>query len=184
MKKKFLTNLVLVLGLNLSIKPFWIFFIDRNVQTTVGLAEFGTYFSLFNFSYLFYIILDMGITNFNNRNIAQNAHLLSKHFSRVVMLKLTLAVIYLAICSIAGLIVKYDVRHMKLLLILCFNQFLISFILYLRSNISGLQLFKTDSILSVIDRIIGIAICAPILWWHLTGGMDIMKYVYAQMVAY
>jgi O-antigen/teichoic acid export membrane protein len=184
MKKAFITNLALVLGLNLSIKPFWIFFIDRSVQNTVGLEEFGTYFSLFNFSYVFYIILDLGITNFNNRNIAQNTHLLGKHFSRVVMLKLTLAVIYLVVCCIAGIMIKYDVRHMKLLMILCFNQFLISFILYLRSNISGLHLFKTDSLLSVTDRLTGIAICAPFIWFHFMGGIDIMSYVYAQTVSY
>jgi O-antigen/teichoic acid export membrane protein len=184
MKKAFITNLALVLGLNLSIKPLWIFVIDRNVQNTVGLAEFGTYFSLLNFSYLFYIILDLGITNFNNRNIAQNNHLLSKHFSRVVMLKLTLAVIYLTVCCIVGILIKYDVRHMKLLMVLCFNQFLISFILYLRSNISGLHFFKTDSLVSVMDRVIGMAICVPMLWWHFFGGIDIMNYVYAQTAAY
>jgi O-antigen/teichoic acid export membrane protein len=184
MKKAFLTNLAIVLGLNLTIKPLWIFIIDRNVQNQVGLAEFGTYFSLFNFSYLFYIILDLGLTGFNNRNIAQNSHLLSKHFSRMVMLKLTLAVVYLAVCCAIGFIIKYDARHMKLLMILCFNQFLISFILYLRSNISGMHFFKTDSLISVTDRLIGIAICAPIIWWHFLGGIDIMNYVYAQTASY
>src|ERR1700739_312338 len=184
MKKAFITNLALVLGLNLSLKPIWIFIFDRNVQNIVGLAEFGTYFSLLNFSYLFYIILDLGITNFNNRNIAQNNHLLSKHFSRIVLLKLTLAVIYLIVCCIVGFIIKYDARHMKLLMILCFNQFLISFILYLRSNVSGLHLFKTDSLLSVTDRVIAMAIFTPIIWWHLLGGVDIMNYVYAQTISY
>jgi len=188
MKKAFLTNLAIVLGLNLSLKPIWIFLVDRNVQNIVGLAEFGTYFSLLNFSYLFYIILDLGITGFNNRNIAQNSHLLSKHFSRIVMLKLTLAVIYLAVCCIVGIIIKYDARHMKLLMILCFNQFLISFILYLRSNISGLHFFKTDSLISVTDRVIGMAICVPMLWWHFLGGIDknngIMNYVYVQTASY
>lgn len=148
------------------------------------MQEYGTYFSLFNFSYLFFILLDLGITNFNNRNIAQNTHLLSKHFSRIVMLKLTLAIIYLSVCCVVGLLVHYDMRHMRLLMILCFNQFLISFIFYLRSNISGMHLFKTDSILSVTDRIIGISICAPLIYAHLMGGIDIMRYVYAQTIAY
>src|SRR5579872_1044484 len=93
MKKAFITNLILVLGLNLTIKPFWIFFIDRNVQKLLGPEEYGTYFALTGLSFIFNVILDMGITNFNNRNIAQNTHLLSKHFSRVVMLKLTLALL-------------------------------------------------------------------------------------------
>jgi O-antigen/teichoic acid export membrane protein len=185
MKKTFITNLIIVLGLNLSVKPLWIFFIDRLVQNTVGPEEYGTYSSLLGFSFVFNVILDLGITNFNNRNISQNTHLLAKHFSRVVILKLLLAVIYLAICCIGGLVIGYDLRLMKLLLILCFTQFLISFILYIRSNIAGLHLFRTDSIISATDRIIGIAICAPILWGHLfIQKIDIMDYVYIQMFTY
>lgn len=185
MKKTFITNLILVLTLNLSVKPVWIFFIDRLVQKHVGPDEYGTYYSLLGFSFVFNVILDLGITNFNNRNISQNQHLLAKHFSRVLVLKILLAVAYLAVCCIFGLIIRYDLRHMKLLLILCFIQFLISFILYLRSNIAGLHLFKTDSILSATDRIIGISICAPFLWFHFFSlQIDIMDYVYAQLIAY
>jgi O-antigen/teichoic acid export membrane protein len=185
MKKTFITNLILVLTLNLSIKPFWILGIDRTVQNIVGKTEYGVYFAVLGFSFIFSIILDFGITNFNNRNIAQSSHLLSKHFSRVVMLKLTLALAYLLICSLAGLAIGYDARRMKLLLILCFMQFLVSFVLYLRSNISGMHLFKTDSILSAMDRMIGIAICAPFIWGHFFAhNIDIMDYVYIQTSAY
>src|SRR5208282_3329032 len=101
MKKTFITNLILVLTLNLSIKPFWILGIDRTVQNIVGKTEYGVYFAVLGFSFIFSIILDFGITNFNNRNIAQSSHLLSKHFSRVVMLKLTLALLYLTVCLLA-----------------------------------------------------------------------------------
>jgi len=185
MKKTFITNLILVLTLNLSIKPFWILGIDRTVQNIVGKTEYGVYFAVFGFSYIFSIILDFGIINFNNRNIAQSSHLLSKHFSRVVILKLGLALLYLTVCSLAGLAIGYDERRMKLLLILCFMQFLISFVLYLRSNISGMHLFKTDSILSAMDRMIGIAICAPFIWGHFFAhNIDIMDYVYIQTAAY
>jgi O-antigen/teichoic acid export membrane protein len=185
MKKTFISNLILVLFLNLSVKPFWIFAIDRQVQNIVGSEEYGTYYSLLGFSFVFNVILDFGITNFNNRNISQNSHLLAKHFSRVVILKLVLAAIYLAICCIGGLLIQYDFRLMKLLLILCFSQFLISFILYLRSNISGLHFFKTDSTISVTDRLIAIAVCAPILWGHFFNkGIDIMDYVYIQTISY
>ncbi len=184
MKKTFITNLILVLTLNLSIKPFFIFAVDRKVQNIVGPQEFGVYFALFGFSFIFNVLLDLGITNFNNRNIAQNTHLLSKHFSRMVILKLTLGLLYLAICLGAGLAWGYDFRRMKLLLILCFMQFLISFIAYLRSNISGMHLFKTDSVLSAMDRMIAIAICAPFLWGHFFPPIDIMDYVYVQTAAY
>ena len=56
MQRKFLTNLGLLLFLNLLIKPFWIFGIDRTVQNTVGVEEYGFYFVVFNFSFLFNII--------------------------------------------------------------------------------------------------------------------------------
>ena len=79
MRKKFIINLAFLLLLNLLIKPFWIFGVERSVQNIVGSAEFGFYFSLFNFSLLLNIILDLGITNFNNRNISQNPQLLRKH---------------------------------------------------------------------------------------------------------
>ncbi len=185
MKKTFITNLILVLTLNLSIKPFWILGIDRTVQNIVGKTEYGVYSALASLTFVLSILLDLGITNFNNRNIAQNTHLLSKHFSRLVVLKLFLAVVFVVVCLSTGLLIGYDYRRIKLLLILCFSQFLISFVLYLRSNISGMHLFKTDSILSATDRMIGIAICAPFIWGHfIAHNIDIMDYVYIQTAAY
>ena len=70
MLKKFLKNIALVLFLNLLIKPFWILGIDRTVQNVVGVADYGFYYSIFSFSFLLNILLDFGITNFNNKNIA------------------------------------------------------------------------------------------------------------------
>src|SRR5215210_2885578 len=95
MQRKFVTNLFLILSLNLLIKPFWIFAIDRSVQIAVGAKTYGYYYTLFNFSFLLNILLDFGITNFNNKNIAQNNHLLTKHFSSLVILKFTLAIVYI-----------------------------------------------------------------------------------------
>jgi len=185
MQKKFITNLALVLGLNLLIKPVYIFGIDRLVQNVVNPAEFGEYFTLLQFSFLLNIILDFGITNFNNTNIAQNNHLLTKHFSSLVTLKLALALVYIVATLISGIINGYDMRLTKLLMILGFNQFLITFISYLRSNLAGLHLFKTDSIISVLDRLIMILICGPILWVNwINRQMDIMTFVYAQTIAY
>ena len=48
---------------------FWIFGIDRTVQNLLGAGEYGLLYSLFNFSLLLNIILDFGLTNFNNREL-------------------------------------------------------------------------------------------------------------------
>jgi len=72
-----------------------------------------------------------------------------------------------------------------MLALLGLNQFFISFILYLRSNVSALLHFKTDSILSVLDRILMIAICSVLLWGKVTSEpFRIEWFVYAQSAAY
>jgi O-antigen/teichoic acid export membrane protein len=185
MQRKFLTNLGLLLFLNLLVKPFWIFGIDRTVQNTVGPTEFGFYFVVFNFSFLFNILLDLGITNFNNRNIAQNNHLLNKHFSRIITMKILLGILYFMITFCVALILGYSGARLKLLGLLGFNQFLISLVLYFRSNISGLLLFKTDSFLSVLDRLLMILFCSVLLWGHVTDTpFRIEWFVYSQTAAY
>lgn len=185
MNKKFILNLALLFFLNLLIKPFWIFGIDRTVQNTVGVNEYGFYFALFNFSVILNMLLDLGIVNFNNRNIAQNSHLLNKYFSNIVVLKFLLGVIYFVVSIALAFLLGYSSKQIILLLFLVFNQFLLSFILYLRSNLSGLQLFKTDSLISVLDRTIMIIICSLLLWGNITDTTFKIKwFVFAQTAAY
>ena len=185
MQRKFLTNLIFLLALNLLIKPFWMLGIDRTVQNMVGAADYGLYFAIFNFSFLFNILLDFGITNFNNKNIAQNNHLLNKHFSSIVILKLMLAIVFAIITFTFGLIVGYNTHQLSMLGWMVFNQFLISFVLYLRSNISGLLLFKTDSIVSVLDRTLMIIFCSILIWGNVTKEkFRIEWFIYAQTAAY
>ena len=185
MQRKFVTNLALVLLLNLLIKPFWILGIDRAVQNAVGTEQYGFYYALFNFSFLFNILLDMGITNFNNKNISQNNHLLSKHFASIVMLRLLLAGIFTLVTIIGGLTVGYTPDMMKMLIAVIFNQILLSFIMYLRSNLAGLHLFKTDSLVSVLDRLIMIVICGFLLvTYSESGNFQIQWFIYAKTAAY
>jgi len=185
MRRKFITNLGFLLFLNLLVKPFWIFGIDRTVQNIAAPGEYGFYFTVLNFTFLFNILLDFGITNFNNRNIAQNNDLLNKHFSGIALLRLVLAVVYFIVIFIVAAIIGYDARHFYFLVFLGINQFLISFILYLRSNISGLLLFRIDSTISVLDRVLMIIFCSVLLWGHInTTPFQIIWFVYAQTLAY
>ena len=185
MQRKFITNLALLLFLNLLIKPFWILGIDREVQNVVGAQSFGLYYALFNFSFLLNALLDIGITNFNNKNIAQNTHLLTKHFSNIVGLKFLLAIFYAIITIVLAFIIGYKGGEIKMLLVLIFNQFLISFVLYLRSNITGLHLFKTDSLISVLDRLIMIIISVFLLWGNGNGSeYKIEWFIYTQTAGY
>ncbi len=183
-QKKFVTNIAFLIVLNLLIKPFWPLGIEPSVQNAVGNASYGEYAILFNFSFLLNIILDFGVTQFNNKNIAQNNHLLTKHFSSLFSLKLVLGLVYFLVTVVLGLIIGYDFRYMKLLSILAVNQFLISMILYLRSSLLGLHLFKTDSFVSVADRVIMIFLCLGLLLRWFGIEIDIMTFVYSQTLGY
>ena len=184
MQRKFLSNLVLLLFLNLLVKPFWILGVDRTVQNELGTEAYGTYFALLNFSFLLNILLDLGITNFNNRNIAQNQHLFSKHFPAIFNLKLFLGVLYMVLGLIAGWVLGYSSREWEILVLLLLNQFLVSLVLYLRSNFAGLHLFRLDSVVSVLDRFLLIIICGSLILYRDGALLTIHSFVLAQTVSY
>ena len=186
MNKKFLKNIIFLLFVNLLIKPFWILGIDVAVQNLVGDTSYGLYLAISQFSYLFYILLDLGLTNFNNRNIAQNNQLLSKHFVGISQAKILLTILYFTVIFAIGWLIGYRGEQLKLLAIVGFNQVLLSFILYVRSNISALLLFKTDSMLSVLDRVLMILICSFMLWsgFFPKENFNVYTYIYAQTVSY
>lgn len=185
MQRKFLVNLLFLLFLNLLVKPFWIFGIDRTVQNVVGADGYGSYFALLNLTIVLNIVLDAGITNYNNRNISQHQHLLGKYFSNLVAIRFLLAILYSIICFIIGTISGYQSHEMNMLMLLCFNQFMLSLIMFLRSNLAGLQLFKTDSLISVTDRLLMIILCGTFLWTNwVDHPFTIDLFVQLQTVAY
>src|SRR4051812_43137228 len=101
-KKKFIFDLAILIILNLLIKPFWTIIVEPKVQGQIGNITYGEYATIFSYSFLLNIFLDFGITNFNNRNIAQNTHLLSKHFSKMLSFKFALGIFYMFTTVLIG----------------------------------------------------------------------------------
>jgi O-antigen/teichoic acid export membrane protein len=185
LKRKFFTNLILLLTVNVLVKPFWLFGIDRTVQVVTGNDVYGLYYSLFALSLTLNILLDMGITNYNNRNIARYNHLLPKHMGNILGIKFMLAIVYSIVCITMGFIIGYNKIQFHLLFFLIFNQFILQLILYLRSNLSALHLFTTDSLVSVLDRIFMIFFCGILLFTNVAGGeFKIEWFVYVQTLSY
>mgnify|MGYP000026480170 CR=1 FL=1 len=185
MNRKFATNLVFVLLLNFLVKPFYILGIDAEIQNRVGAEEYGLYFSLLGFTFLFNILLDVGIINYNTRTISQQPFLIEKYFSKIASLRILLAVIYATFVLILGTIIGYNQAEIYLLLWLVLNQILASFTLYFRSNLAGLLLFKYDSIVSVLDKFLLIILCSILLWGGITEEpFQLFWFVYAQTFAY
>ena len=188
MQKKLLSGLFWLLLANLIVKPLWILGIEVGAQNAVGNSAYGFYFAIFNLAYIFNILLDLGITNFNTRNIAQHPQLITKHLSGILSIKLLLFVLYLVVTFTVGALMGYGSDEFRLLAWLTVAQFLNSLILYLRSNLQGLLLFRWDSLFSVMDRVLMILICGCLLWGPkfsiFNSQFSIYHFVYAQVAAY
>ncbi len=162
MQRKFILNLILIITINLLIKPLYIFGVEINVQNAIGAENYGMYYALFNLSFILSFILDPGITNYNNRHISQNHHLLDKSFSNIVITKLLLSILYMIFILAYGIVSALNTTEWTLILLLLLGQVFNSFTLYNRSNIAGLQLFKTDTFLSITDKLLMIFLCLPL----------------------
>ena len=184
MRKKLLSGLFWVLLANLIVKPLWLLGVEVGVQNAVGNEMYGFYYAIFSFSYIFNILLDLGLTNYNTRNIAQHPQLIQKYLSGILGIKLCLLALYVVVTFSVGALMGYGSREFGLLALLCAAQFLNSLILYLRSNFEGLLLFRWSSLFSVMDRLLMIVICGCLLWIPLRERFNIYWFVYAQLVAY
>ena len=152
MQRIFFSNLMLMILLNLLIKPIALFGIDATVQNRVGPENYGIYFSLLNLSVLFNILLDFGINNYTTKNLAQNPEEIKKYFGRVFTFRLVLFSLYSFLTFFIAFILGYTGKPLFLLAFLILNQFLILTIAYFRSHFSGFHFFKTDAFISVLDR--------------------------------
>lgn len=185
MQRKFLSNLAFLLLVNLLIKPLWIFGVDRTVQNEVGADSYGLYFAIFNFSFIFSMLLDFGINNFNNRAIAQHEALLTKLLPSIFITKWLLALGYAIVTLITALALNFDSGQLHLLWFMVGNQVLISFTLYFRSNLAALHLFRLDALLSVLDKALMTVIIGTLLWGGVTSEPFAIEWlVYGQTTAY
>lgn len=184
MYREFLVNIAILLGLNLVIKPFYIFGIDRTIQNTVGAEDYGLYFTLFNFTFILQIINDFGLQNFNNRAISQRQNRLEHYFSNILTVKLLLAILFIFVTLLTAWLIGYEREIWFFIFMLCINHILISTILYFRSNISGLGMYRTDSLVSILDKTLLIVICALLLWGNfMNSPFQIEWFVYAQTLS-
>lgn len=171
--------------LNLLVKPFAIFGIDATVQNRVGSDEYGLYFALLNLTFLFNIVTDLGINNYTTKHVAQYPQIVSQYIGKIFSFRLILFVIYAILTLSIGIGIGYEGEELYLLFVLIFNQLLITFIAYFRSHFGGLHLFKTDALLSVLDRLLLIIICGSILFFTLEGQhFEIEWFIWIQTLCY
>ena len=196
MQAKYLRSLFILIFLNVIIKPVWLLGIDRGVQHATGIDEYGLYYFILSISFYLQMVLDPGLHTHNNKLLAQEPNRLSDNLSEFLPLKIILSLVYILATLGIGLVMvwihkdapksqQFDFSSFGLLWWIIFNQALASFIMYMRSCLSGIYLFNTDSIFSVLDRTIMIILVGLLLWGgFMPKPFKIEWFVYAQTLSY
>lgn len=184
MKKEFTANILFLIAINIVVKPFYSLAIDTTVQDTVGPESYGLFLALFNFTYIQQIFADLGIQNYNNRTISQDRTLLPDLLPKILGSKIIFTVGFIAVTLGTATIFGY-LKHLNEILVwVILTQASLSFLLYLRTNISGMGKYFTDSIFSIIDKLILIIILGYLLWIEAPdNGFQITHFVKAQFIS-
>lgn len=183
MQKKFVGSLALLLFVNLLIKPIWIFGIDLKVQNQVGSHDYGLYFSVLGFVMIFNVVLDLGLAHYSNRKIASDPQIFARHFSELFLIKISLGALYFIIAMGLGFFLGFWNMGSRLLLWLSLSQVFASSLYFLRSNLTGLHLFKWDAVFSVMDKVLMILMAGYLLYFY-TEPIQIETFAALQALAY
>ena len=177
---RFYSSLALLLLLNVIIKPVWILGIDRQVQNVTGTDAYGIYFSLFNLCTVFNFLLDWGITNYLNRQLAAEEGSPRRYIGSFLMIKLVFSIFYF----ITVLIIAWasGVTNWISLALLLVIHFLFSFFLFLRGIVTGEQWFRPYAWISVLDKLFMILVCGLFLYFPSRfGEITIRKFLVIQI---
>lgn len=157
-RRELIVNVSFLILANVLIKPYYIFFVERNIQNQVGTEVWGLYFTLFSLSMLPQIVLDMGISSYANQRLSAHRDGLQSLWQDTVWIKPVLALFFIVIFIGTTWIGGYLQKYPMIITWIGINQILLSGILFFRAYISGLGHFRMDSIMSIADKLIFISL--------------------------
>lgn len=183
-QRSFISNLIFTLALNILVKPLWVLLIDRQVQIQAGHAQYGLYSALLSMALIFNILLDIGLTNYNQRNMAAYPERIRSDWPNMMLGKVFLGFLFTVFILIVGYVVGYREQALSWLLWIAVIQILNSLLLFLRSCIAAQHDFRVDAVLSVLDKILVIGLCAYWLYAPNQSTFALEYFLYAQAGAY
>lgn len=127
-------------------------------------------------------LLDLGISNYYSQRLAEDKSGLIKSFMGLTRTRLILALCYGLFLLFTGIIT--GVESLDILVILGLNQFLFALFVFLRSTVAALQLYKSDAVLSVLDKLIMILVAGLMIYFPgIAGEITIERFIVIQVSA-
>ena len=169
MRRVFASNLILLLAINAIVKPLYLFGIDLGVQNAVGTDEYGMYMTWFSFAFLFGVIYDLGLQNYNAVTLAKTPELLRQRLPLMLSLKLVLSLVYAVVVLAAAYFFDANARELQLVSLAVVYHACLSILQLLRTNLGAQGSYRFNSVVSVIDRLLLILVIGALLLnpvWH------------------
>lgn len=183
-QRSFISNLIFTLALNILVKPLWVLLIDRQVQIQAGHTQYGLYSALLSMALIFNILLDIGLTNYNQRTMAAYPETIRTDWPNMMLSKALLGILFTGFILGVGYILGYREQALTWLLWIAVIQLLNPLLLFLRSCISAQHDFRMDAVLSVLDKLLVIVLCAYWLYAPEQPVFALEKFLYAQAGGY
>lgn len=131
-----------------------------------------------------YIVLDMGLHSYAVKMISENRQSYLQLSSDLWYSKLILVGLFVAIIGIIIGVEKMTASQAMIFTLISLEMLTYSLFQFLRCFVQGLQKFREDSLLSVIDRILLIILGGGILWLYMGVNIPLSLFISFHIIAY
>ena len=163
MRREFAINLILLLGVNALIKPLYLLGIDVGVQNALGTDAYGQYAYWFSFAFMFGVLYDLGLQNYNAVTLSKNPALLSERLPVMLSLKLVLSALFGIVVLLAALAFGVQKGEIVLVGLAAAYHTMLSFLQLLRTNLGAQEKYAYNSLVSVADKAFLLVVLGAVL---------------------
>ncbi|RIY09245.1 oligosaccharide flippase family protein [Hymenobacter rubripertinctus] len=153
--------------LNLLVKPGWVV-LENVVQDRVGHALFGTFTALLTLATIVAAVSDLGTTQLTTKRLAASASYFTDFFPTLLPLRAGLGVGFLALTIGLGWLLGYEGHWLVVLAVTAAGLLFTQYTQFLRGVLQAHQRFTTDAVLSVLERVLLVALVLALLPLGLT----------------
>lgn len=153
--------------------------LENIVQDKIGHNQYGLFAALNALSFLFIVLLDIGINQYLTKKFASEDEKSPEHLSVYFSFKLVLAIVYPIFMVVVGYLLGYRGMEIPLLLIISLTYSAYQLLMYIRAKYQASQFFALDSFASISDKTLLILFTSILL----VTGISIQNYTIARFAA-
>lgn len=176
--KRFFGNISLAVALNLLVKPGWVV-VESLVQDRIGHVAYGTFTALSSLTLILVTLSDVGLTHYSVKRLAAEPAYLATHFPTILPLRGLLNGVALVVLLALGRLLGYGGAQLVLLAAIGTGLLLTQYGQFLRGTFQAHQQFNTDAVLSVVEKVLLLALLLVLL----PAGLSLWAYVGSRLVA-